>query len=120
MDKSTAAAATSFSIIPEKRTISPPKLLKVDSVMSDDAAAAETNVRVLGLNDYKEAALSLAEAFAYDDVSRYFIDTPDRPDWTKEQKWDLHVKIMEYITYAHLLRGLVVSAGPSHDCVALW
>lgn len=82
--------------------------------------SAESNVRVLELHEWKEAALSLAEAFKDDHVSRYFIDVPDRSDWTEEQKWDLHVKIMEYITYAHLLKGLVVSAGPNYDCVALW
>ena len=27
---------------------------------------------------------------------------------------------MEYITYAHLLKGLVVSAGANYECVALW
>jgi GNAT superfamily N-acetyltransferase len=53
-------------------------------------------------------------------VSRYFVDTPDHATWTEKQKWDLHVKIMEYITYAHLLKGLVVSAGLNYDCVALW
>ena len=126
MAKSTAAAATGFSFTPEKPADvkCPPALLKVDSVMSNESDAAVANlsgdVRVLELHEYKEAALSLAEAFADDHVSNYFIDTPDRPSWTKEQKWELHTKIMEYITYAHLLRGLVVSAGPNYDCVALW
>ncbi|KAH9827920.1 Acetyltransferase (GNAT) [Teratosphaeria destructans] len=27
---------------------------------------------------------------------------------------------MEYITYAHLLNGLVVCAGPNYDCIGLW
>ena len=104
---------------------SPPKITKVDSVMStmeedNAAAAAAAGARVLQLHEYKEAALSLAEAFKEDEVSMYFINTPDRANWTEKQKWDLHLKIMEYITYAHLLRGLVVSAGPNYDCVALW
>lgn len=84
------------------------------------AAAPADGVRILQLHEYKEAALSLAEAFKDDEVSRYFVDTHDRANWTESQKWDLHVSIMEYITYAHLLRGLVVSAGPNYDCVALW
>lgn len=77
-------------------------------------------VRVLTLADYKEAALSLAEAFKEDHTSTYFTHTPDRAHWTEQQRWDLHVKIMEYIVYAHLLKGLVVSAGPNYDAVALW
>lgn len=83
-------------------------------------AATDHNVRVLELHEYKEAAASLSEAFAEDHTSLYFIDTPDRVHWTAQQKWDLHVQIMEYITYAHLLKGLVVGAGPNYDCVALW
>ncbi|KAF2772737.1 hypothetical protein EJ03DRAFT_324292 [Teratosphaeria nubilosa] len=84
------------------------------------AASDSGNVRVLGLHEWKNAAASLAESFWEDHSSRYFIDTPDRADWTEEQKWSLHVKIMEYITYAHLLKGLVVCAGPSYDCIGLW
>ena len=114
---------------------------RVDSVMKNDttipstdkasAAATTTDVangvssggdgvRILGLHEWKQAGLSLAEAFRHDEVSRYFVDTPDRAHWSEEQKWELHVKIMEYITYAHLLKGLVVCAGPDYDCVALW
>ena len=125
-----ASPIAAAAITPEKPTMNPPIIRKVDSVMSNNdnkdnviAAAAKTSgdgVRILELHEWKEAALSLAEAFVDDDVSKYFIDTPDRPHWTKEQKWELHVNIMEYITYAHLLRGLVVSAGPNYDCVALW
>ena len=125
-----AAAATSITIESKKPAMippamNPPTLAKVDSVMSTmeestDAVAAASDVRVLSLHEYKEAALSLAEAFREDEVSRYFVDTPDCSHWTEEQKWELHCKIMEYITYAHLLRGLVVSAGPNYDCVALW
>jgi hypothetical protein len=50
----------------------------------------------------------------------YFINTPDREHWSKEQKWDLHVQILEYITYAHCLKGLVLTAGENYGCVALW
>ncbi|EME78289.1 uncharacterized protein MYCFIDRAFT_100980, partial [Pseudocercospora fijiensis CIRAD86] len=78
------------------------------------------DVRVLTLSEYKEAAYSLAEAFKEDHTTIYFTDTPDRAEWTDEQKWQLHLKMMEYITYAHLLKGLVVSAGPNYDCVGLW
>lgn len=83
-------------------------------------AEAGNGARILTLKEYKEAAYSLALAFKEDHSSLYFTHTPDRADWSEEQKWDLHVKMMEYITYAHLLKGLVVSAGPNYDCVALW
>ena len=91
--------------------------ISIDSVMNESDGS---NARVLGLHEWREAARSIAEAFREDEVSRYFLDTPDRSEWTEEQKWDLHVRIMEYITYAHLLKGLVVSAGPNYDCIALW
>ena len=83
-------------------------------------AAKDSGVRVLGIHEWEKAGLSLAEAFKDDEVSGYFVNTPDRAAYTAQQKWDLHVKVMQYITYAHLLRGLVVSAGPDYDCVALW
>ena len=104
---------------PAVKASSPPIISKVDPMMSNHSVG-DANVRVLGLDEYKEAALSIAEAFQDDEVSMYFINTPDREAWSKKQKWDLHASIMEYITYAHLLKGLVVSAGPNYDCVGLW
>ncbi len=77
-------------------------------------------VRVVPPEEYKQAALCLAEAFKEDEVARYFIDTPDRNHWTEDQKWDLHCDILEYITYAHCLKGLVTTVGPNYDAVALW
>lgn len=76
--------------------------------------------RVLTLSEYKAAARTLAEAFKKDHTTLYFTHTPDRSDWTEQQKWDLHLSMMEYITYAHLLKGEVVSAGPDYASVALW
>lgn len=114
--------AANFTIEPTEKGAmknQPPVISKVDSVLAGDDSA-DDGVRVLGLDEYKAAALSLAEAFADDHVAMYFIDTPDREGWTKKQKWDQHLRIMEYVTYAHLLKGLVVSAGPNYDCVALW
>lgn len=84
------------------------------------ATNSDNEVRVLTLSEWKEASRSLAEAFKDDHTSLYFTHTPDRATWSEDQKWDLHVKVMEYITYAHLLKGLVVSAGPNYDCVGLW
>lgn len=92
---------------------------RVDSVTMDDSSSSN-GVRVLALHEWKEAAASLAEAFAEDHSSMYFLETPDTAHWTQEQKWEMHVSMMEYITYAHLLKGLVVSMGPNYDCVGLW
>ncbi|KAF2162539.1 hypothetical protein M409DRAFT_69112 [Zasmidium cellare ATCC 36951] len=82
--------------------------------------SGNNSVRVLTLSEYKQAGSTLAEAFRKDHTSLYFTHTPDRSDWSEQQKWELHVKMMEYITYAHLLKGLVVCAGPNYDSVALW
>ena len=83
-------------------------------------AHAKSDVRILEPSEYREAAQTLAEAFVEDHIVRYPIDTPDRAHWTEEQKWALHVSALEYITYAHCLKGLVTSIGPNYDCVALW
>ena len=77
-------------------------------------------LRLIPIADYKKAAQCLAEAFADDPVAMYFINTPDRAHWTAEQKWDLHVSILEYVTYAHCLKGLALTIGPNYDSVALW
>jgi len=76
-------------------------------------------IRVVTAAEYKEAAACLAEAFAEDDVARYFIDVPDREHWSDEEKWQLHVDILEYVTYAHILKGLVTTVG-NFEAVALW
>lgn len=77
------------------------------------------DVRVVTTAEYKQAAACLAEAFNQDDVVRYFVDVPDRAHWTEEQKWALHVEILEYVTYAHILKGLVTTVG-NFEAVALW
>ena len=78
------------------------------------------DVRILKKAEYKGAALCLAEAFAADDVARYFIDTPDRSHWSEAEKLQLHLSIMEYVVLAHCLKGLVTTVGPNYGCVALW
>ncbi|KAI7125263.1 hypothetical protein KC343_g7960 [Hortaea werneckii] len=79
-----------------------------------------TGVRILQLHEWKPASLSLAEAFAKDASCLYFVNTPDTVHWTAAQKWRLHLRMMEYITYAHLLQGLVLSSGPNYSSIALW
>lgn len=88
----------------------PPKLMMIP----DD------QVRVVGISEYKAAALSLAQAFKDDDVSMYFVETEEVKHWTQKEKWDLHVSIMEYLVYAHILKGLVTTVGPNYGSVALW
>lgn len=79
-----------------------------------------SNIRVVAPYEYKKAAECLAEAFKDDHCVRYAIDTPDRAHWTEDEKYQLHKEAMEYVTYAHCLKGLVTTVGPDYDCVALW
>jgi len=76
-------------------------------------------VRVVTAAEYKQAAQCLAEAFCQDDVARYLVDVPDREHWSEQEKWALHVEILEYITYSHILKGLVTTVG-DFEAVALW
>ncbi|KAK3070319.1 hypothetical protein LTR53_010670 [Teratosphaeriaceae sp. CCFEE 6253] len=123
MDKSIAAAAIYIDGAKPAltaRLATPSTTKPVDPIPRSDGAAANSGVRILQLSEWREAAASLAEAFADDHTCTYFLNTPDTAHWTQRAKWDLHVQMMEYIVYAHLLKGLVVSAGPNYDCVALW
>ena len=86
----------------------------------DDNDDNDDKVRILRPDEYKAAAKCLAEAFAHDEVARYFIDTPDRRHWTAAQKWELHTAMFEYVTYAHCLKGLAITTGRDYACVALW
>lgn len=127
MEKATITA--NISIVGPKSALNPAnpqvidvptsfKLLTQSSLPS--FATSDQDVRVVSVSEYKEAALCLAEAFAEDAVARYFIDVPDREHWTEEAKWTLHLEILEYVTYAHCLKGLVTTVGPNYDAVALW
>lgn len=81
---------------------------------------SESQIRVVQPFEYKAAALCLAEAFADDHVVRYPIDTADRSHWTEAERFDLHRQALEYITYAHCVKGLVTTVGDDYGCVALW
>ncbi len=87
---------------------------------SSSHVASTHECRKLDKSEYKQAAQCLAEAFKDDDVVMYFIKTGDRPKWTAEEEWKLHVHIMECIVYAHCMKGAAFVIGPNHDCVALW
>jgi ribosomal protein S18 acetylase RimI-like enzyme len=96
-------------ILSEKVPLPPQPVLSVDQ-----------DVRVCSLSEYKEVALSLAIAFADDPCAMFFINTADRKHWTAEQKWALHLEIMEYVVYAHMLDGVVTTVGENYGAVALW
>ena len=87
--------------------------------MQTSLVESSKHPRTLKLDEYKEAAQTLAQAFLKDDVAMYFIETGDRA-LDPKKKWDLHVSILEKIVYAHCLKGLATTVGPNYDCVALW
>ena len=78
------------------------------------------DIRIVAPHEYKEAAACLAEAFRFDKIVRYAIDTPDREHLSEEDRFQLHQSCLEYVTYAHCLKGLVLAVGQNYDCVALW
>lgn len=87
---------------------------------SSSHTAATYPVRVLDKSEYKQAALSLAQAFKHDEVVMYPIKTADRKNSTPEKEWKLHLFMMECIVYAHCISGQATVIGPNYDCVALW
>ncbi|KAI2624192.1 hypothetical protein GGR54DRAFT_654993 [Hypoxylon sp. NC1633] len=80
----------------------------------------EAQVRAIGMSEYKEAALSLAQAFATDELAQYLLDADDMVGYNDEAKWRLHVDIFNYIVAAHCYRGIVTTIGPDYEGVALW
>ncbi|TGZ77381.1 hypothetical protein EX30DRAFT_344164 [Ascodesmis nigricans] len=90
------------------------------SLFSQKLAYSSDKVRIVGVDEYKQAALTLAEAFYDDDVAFFFLDVPDNGGKTREQLWPLHLEILEYIVLAHIYNGLVLSIGENHEGVALW
>jgi hypothetical protein len=80
-------------------------------------------VRTVSFKDCTRAAECLIQAFAKDEIARYFIDTDDMAKYDEGVKWKLHCDIMQYITAAHCLNGLVTAVGDEEDeygAVALW
>ncbi|KAI1503869.1 hypothetical protein F5X99DRAFT_78305 [Biscogniauxia marginata] len=80
----------------------------------------EGQVRAIGISEYKEAALSLAQAFATDELAQYLLDADDMVGYDDEAKWRLHVDIFNYIVASHCYKGLVTTIGPDYEGVALW
>ncbi|KAF2968447.1 hypothetical protein GQX73_g5148 [Xylaria multiplex] len=79
----------------------------------------EDQVRAIGISECKGAALSLAQAFATDELAQYLLDAEDVKD-NDEAKWRLHVDIFNYIVAAHCYKGVVTTIGPDYEAVALW
>lgn len=79
----------------------------------------EDQVRVIGISECKEAALSLAQAFATDELAQYLLEAEAVRDGD-ETKWRLHVDIYNYIVAAHCYKGVVTTIGPDYEAVALW
>ncbi|KAJ9663663.1 hypothetical protein H2198_000675 [Neophaeococcomyces mojaviensis] len=114
---SIAPAVLDAAIMIEKRSST------ADRIANDPIAAplaASNKIRVVAPHEYKQAAECLAEAFKEDHCVRYAIDTPDRMHWTEEERYQLHKQALEYVVYAHCLKGLVTSVGPNFDSVACW
>jgi hypothetical protein len=86
----------------------------------EKTSSVGAEVRTVGIADYEKAAYCLAEAFAVDDVARYFLDVDDMAAYSEEYKWNLHVDILRYITAAHCYKGIVTTIGDDFDAVALW
>ena len=78
------------------------------------------NARVIGMSECREAALSLAHAFAADGLSQYLVTSDDTASVSAEDKWRLHVDIMTYIVAAVCMNGIVTTIGPDYEGVALW
>lgn len=94
-----------MNLLEKKRSLSP---------------AITEEVRVVDITEYEGAAQCLAEAFATDEVARYFVDTDDMSSYSENHKWKLHCDIIKYMTAAHCYKGIVTTIGPNYDAVALW
>lgn len=92
----------------------------LEKKISSSSSESSEGVRVIGISEYAQAAQCLAEAFAVDEVARYFIDTDDMTAYSEEYKYKLHCDILRYITAAHCYKGIVTTIGPNYDAVALW
>ncbi|CAL8578423.1 hypothetical protein XPA_004209 [Xanthoria parietina] len=99
-----------------------PKMSEASSSSSapSNGALSFQEVREIPIAESDEAAECLAHAFAVDEVAMYFIETDDTVNWSPQEKWDMHVRIMRSIVKAHCLKGLVLTVGPNYGCVALW
>lgn len=80
----------------------------------------EDEVRILQSSECKAAGLSLAHAFAADDLAQYLVNPADMTAAPAEDKWKLHVNLMTYIVAATCYNGIATTIGPDYEGVALW
>ncbi|KAH6856545.1 GCN5-related N-acetyltransferase-like protein [Chaetomium sp. MPI-CAGE-AT-0009] len=109
----------------------------------------DCSVRTVGMAECRDAALTLAHAFAADDYAQYVVaddvagggggggdmggssggggggggdgDGSGGGRLTAEEaKWRLHVDFLTYTVASHCMSGLVTAVGAECDCVALW
>lgn len=78
------------------------------------------SVRIVDMSECQQVAISLAHAFAADDLACYLLNSDDMAGLSPEEKWKLHVDIFQYIVAAHCLNGETHVIGPDHEGVALW
>lgn len=98
--------SSSVTLVELKRSLVPPRW--------------EDNVRILRLSECRAAGLSLAHAFANDDLAQYLVSPGDMTDVSAEDKWRLHVDIFTYIVAATCYNGVATTIGPDYEGVALW
>ncbi|KAK5660297.1 hypothetical protein OQA88_12837 [Cercophora sp. LCS_1] len=106
---STGNSTSTVTVVDLKRSLIPPKW--------------EESVRNVSINECREAAMSLAHAFAADDYAKYLVDPGDAADgvaMSPEGKWKLHVDLMTYSVASHCLSAMATTIGPDYDSVALW
>lgn len=101
-----AVGSSSVTLVELKRSLVPPRW--------------EDSVRVLELSECKAAGLSLAHAFADDDLAQYLVDSDDMTDVSAEDKWKIHVDIFTYMVAATCYNGIATTIGPDYEGVALW
>ena len=94
------------------------------SSLSSSILGNTNEIRVVTTKDYKLAAACLIDAFSKDEVSTYFTNCSDTVGWSTERKWNMHVQIMNAMTYAHVKFGTAHAIGNgnggTYDAVALW
>ncbi|KAK1759374.1 hypothetical protein QBC47DRAFT_104277 [Echria macrotheca] len=122
MENCTESSSSSFS---SSSTSSPTERLTVFELKHRSLVPMKwvESVRTVTMSECRQAAVSLAHAFADDDYAHYLVDPGDVADGaaiSPEDKWRLHVDIMAYAVAAHCLSGMVTTTGPDYDSVALW
>ncbi|KXX77938.1 Puromycin N-acetyltransferase [Madurella mycetomatis] len=109
MASTRSSTASTMTVVSLNRSLVPPKW--------------KETVRVVGMSECREAALTLAHAFAADDYAQYLVDSGDMhgsSPTSAEEKWKLHVDILTYTVASHCMNGLATTVGPECDSVALW